>query len=111
MFIAKEDSDAFGCGAAFPYPLPHDINIKANSLFAACRPRDIKLTHDGKLEGKVLRVIFLGDIYEYRVRLGKDELRVQEDSYKALQRGLFKEGDICGIELENLRYYGQVEEI
>jgi len=110
LFIPK-DSDVIGAGAAFPYPLPDDINIKTNRLFAACRPRDIKLTHAGKLKGKVLRVIFLGDIYEYRVQLGKNELRAQEDSYKALQRGLFKEGDICGIEFENLRYYERVEEV
>ncbi|MFH1582085.1 MAG: ABC transporter ATP-binding protein, partial [Pseudomonadota bacterium] len=107
LFIEKDASGVIGSGAAFPYPPPHDI--KANRLFAACRPRDIELTHDGKLKGKVSRVIFLGSIYEYRVLLGKDELRIQEDSYKVFQKGLFKEGDICGIEFKNLRYYEQVE--
>jgi len=107
LFVEEDGSGLSRGGVKFPYPFPDDI--KADKLFAACRPRDIELTHDGKLKGKVLRVIFLGSIYEYRVLLGKDELRIQEDSYKVFQKGLFKEGHICGIEFKNLRYYEQVE--
>ena len=98
-----------GSGSHFPYPVPN--NIKVNNLFAACRPRDVELSRNGELKGKILRAIFLGNIYEYRVLLGKNEIRVQQDSYKAFQNGLFKEGDICGIELKNIRYYEEAEEI
>ncbi len=54
-------------------------------------------------------VIFLGDIYEYRVQLGPCEIRVQQDSFTARQEGIFKEGDICALNIRNLRYYDDVE--
>ncbi len=78
-------------------------------VYSAFRPADVKLSEDGELKGRVTRVIFLGDIYEYRVQLGPCEIRVQQDSFTARQEGIFKEGDICALNIRNLRYYDDVE--
>lgn len=97
-----------GKGIVFPGTVPD--RIKAKKLFAACRPSSIKLTRDAGLKGKIERVIFLGNIYEYRVAIGDHEIRVQQDSHEALKGGLLKEGESCGVNFSDLRYYQEVEE-
>lgn len=93
----------------FPYPLPRELNRK--TFFAACRPMNIKLSREGNLKGRVKRVIFLGNIYEYRVQLGKYEVRVQEDAFSALTNGVFNEGENCALTIKDHRYYEGVEEV
>jgi ABC-type Fe3+/spermidine/putrescine transport system ATPase subunit len=80
-----------------------------SDFFAAFRPKDVELTHKADLKGIITRVIFLGNIYEYRVKLGDTEIRVQQDSNSATQNEMFKENDICGVKLRNVRYYEDVE--
>lgn len=106
LFIEKDGS---GSAGHFPYPLPP--HIEADRLHAACRPKDVKLKGNGKLKCKVLQTIFLGDSFEYRVLLGTSEIRIQQDSFTAFKNTLFKQGDICGIEFDNLRYYTDIEEV
>ncbi|MCR4427713.1 MAG: ABC transporter ATP-binding protein, partial [Firmicutes bacterium] len=61
----------------FPYPIP--ANLDTNKFYAACRPMNVALARpsdasipapasgeDRGLRGVVKRVIFLGNIYEYR---------------------------------------------
>lgn len=93
----------------FPYSIPS--NIRSEEFYAAFRPDDIKLIKNGELKAEIKRVIFLGNIYEYRINLGNIEIRVQQDSFEAVKNGLFKKGDICGIELKNIRYYETIEEV
>ena len=93
----------------FPYPPPLHLNRKA--FFAACRPMNIRLSREGNLKGRLKRVIFLGNIYEYRVQLGKYEIRVQQDAFSALKNGVFQEGEICALTLKDHRYYEDVEEV
>jgi iron(III) transport system ATP-binding protein len=93
----------------FPYELPD--NKKEKTVYCACRPLNIKLTRAGKIKGIIKRVIFLSNIFEYRVLLGDKEIRVQQDSYDAFNNIIFQEGDTCGIEIEDLRYYSHVEEV
>ncbi len=109
LFIEKDGSGSIGAGEHFPYPLPNDI--EADRLYAACRPKDVELKRNGKLKCKVLRTIFLGDTFEYRVLLGTSEIRIQQDSFIAFKNTLFKEGETCGIEFKNLRYYADIEEV
>lgn len=96
-------------GLKFPYPIPADIHTK--EFFAACRPKEMTLTRDGNLKTTVTRVIFLGNIYEYRIQLGKTELRVQQDAFEALQTGIFKEGTQCSVTFNFIRYYEEIEEV
>jgi iron(III) transport system ATP-binding protein len=110
----------------FPYPAPSDMGD--NPFFAACRPMDIALSRQaadggaeartgadagggGILRGLVTRVIYLGNIYEYRVQVGDSEIRVQQDSFEALMRGTFREGEVCALGMKNIRYYEEMEEV
>lgn len=99
----KNDNESI----SFPYHPPEGLETKV--IYAAFRPADVKLSEDGELKGRVTRVIFLGNIYEYRVQLGPYEIRVQRDSFTARQEGIFREGDICALNIRNLRYYDDVE--
>jgi len=65
----------------------------------------------GALKGLVTRVIYLGNIYEYRVRVGDSEIRVQQDSFEAFKHGVFREGEVCALRIENIRYYDDMEEV
>jgi len=91
----------------FPHPISPDMT--KSDFFAAFRPKDVELTHKADLKGIIKRVIFLGSIYEYRVKLGDTEIRVQQDSNNTTQNQMFKENDICGVNLRNVRYYEEAE--
>lgn len=86
-------------------------NLKKKTFFAACRPMNIQLTRDGNLKGRIKHVMFLGNIYEYRVQLGKYEIRVQQDAFSAFKNGVFTQGESCALQMNNLRYYEDVEEV
>jgi len=94
----------------FPHKISNDIQ-EEGPLFLACRPLNIKLCNTGEIKGTVKRVIYLGNIFEYRVMLGENELRVQQDMYEASHGIIYQEGDICGIEFKELRYYNDVREV
>ena len=98
-----------GSNIAFPYEVPAEMD--KNIVYCACRPLNIKLSRTGEFRGTVKRVIFLGNIFEYRIMLGDKEIRIQQDSYDAFNGDVFKEGDVCGIEIEDLKYYSSVEEV
>jgi len=108
----------------FPYPIPSGMGD--GPFYAACRPMDITLSRGaadggaqagtgpgagGALEGLVTRVIYLGNIYEYRVQVGDSEIRVQQDSFEAFKQGVFREGQVCALGIENIRYYRDMEEV
>ena len=94
----------------FPYNIPNDVQ-EEEYLFLACRPLNIKLCNTGEIKCTVKRVVYLGNIFEYRVMLGENEVRVQQDAYEASQGIIYQEGDICGIEFNELRYYSDVGEV
>ncbi|MBU8922129.1 MAG: ABC transporter ATP-binding protein [Bacteroidales bacterium] len=85
---------------------PH---IKNGNYYAAFRPKDVSFTDTGEIKGIVRRVIFLGDIYEYRVDLGDVEIRIQQDSQETGKQRMLREGDPCGLKFDDIRYYDEVE--
>ncbi|MDI9371123.1 MAG: ABC transporter ATP-binding protein [Synergistaceae bacterium] len=86
----------------FPYEIP--VAQTADRLYAACRPVDIKIG-EGPVEGVVKHVVYLGNLFEYRVMLGGREIRVQQDSHEAFAEGTPEEGRACAMSLRNLRFY------
>jgi len=94
----------------FPYNIPNDVQDE-ECLFLACRPLNVKLCNTGEIKCTVKRVIYLGNIFEYRVMLGENEVRVQQDAYDASQGIIYQKGDICGIKFNELRYYNDVGEV
>ena len=59
----------------------------------ACRPTHIDLCAEGGLRGAVARRVYLGDLVEYRVRIGPHELRIQ----KGARHEAFEEGAPVGL--------------
>jgi iron(III) transport system ATP-binding protein len=67
----------------------------------ACRPGEIEMVAAGGVRGIVSRRVLLGDIIDYRVRIGPTEVRVQRN----VRKPLFSEGDACGLVFSALHWY------
>ncbi|KXB42025.1 ABC transporter ATP-binding protein [Amygdalobacter nucleatus] len=78
---------------------------KANSLDMGIRPLDIVFSDNSPLKATVKSVVFLGNQYNYFVRLGDLELRVQVSTLDALKQGIFSEGQEVGIKFAKAVYY------
>ena len=77
-------------------------------LLLAIRPMDVVLHSKPKedlLTGKVERVTYLGNQFDYIVTLGEYRIRVQQDSFDAFRQGVPEEGSLCGLDLMNSVYY------
>jgi iron(III) transport system ATP-binding protein len=69
----------------------------------ACRPGEIELTAEGGVRGRITRRTLLGDIIDYRVQVGPQEVRVQ----RSVRLPLFAEGAPCGLVLQRLHWYAE----
>lgn len=86
---------------------PPDGMFGTRRFVAACRPTDVELTrHGAPVSGVVARRNFLGPIIDYRIDIGGNEVRVQQDTREALERNLiFSEGEPCGVAFLALQWY------
>jgi len=69
----------------------------------ACRPGEIEMVPTGGVRGVVTRRVLLGDIIDYRVKVGPCEVRVQRN----VRKPLFNEGDACGLVFSALHWYDE----
>jgi iron(III) transport system ATP-binding protein len=69
----------------------------------ACRPAEIEMAPSGGVRGIVTRRVLLGDIIDYRVRVGPAEVRVQRN----VRKPVFGEGDACGLRFSALHWYDE----
>ena len=67
----------------------------------ACRPSEIDLPNGEGFKGIVKRKVSLGDMIDYRIKVGKVEIRVQKNRRK----GIFNEGDTCSLKFNRLLWY------
>ncbi|MEI7670938.1 MAG: ABC transporter ATP-binding protein [Deltaproteobacteria bacterium] len=67
----------------------------------ACRPGEIRMVLDGGVRGRVCRRTLLGDIIDYRVKIGPQEIRVQQ----SVRKPLFEEGQVCGLVFPQVHWY------
>jgi iron(III) transport system ATP-binding protein len=79
-------------------PLPGDLKppeplLSSESFFLASRPSEINFTARGGLRGVVSRKSFLGEIIDYRIKTGGQELRVQKSRRSAGPEA----GENCGV--------------
>jgi iron(III) transport system ATP-binding protein len=72
-------------------------------LILACRLSEIELSSEGTLRGTVKRKSFLGDIIDYRVRVGDVDLRVEMNRRK----GRFNEGEACFLKFSRIFWYSE----
>ena len=69
----------------------------------ACRPGEIGLVRDGGVRGIVCRRTLLGDTIDYRVKVGAQEIRVQQN----VRKPLFEEGQLCGLVFPQVHWYAE----
>ncbi len=67
----------------------------------ACRPGEIGLVQEGGVRGIIHRRTLLGDIIDYRVKAGSQEIRVQV----SVRKPLFEEGQPCGLVFPQVHWY------
>jgi iron(III) transport system ATP-binding protein len=90
-----------GARAAGPVTavVPPHAPGKAPTL--ACRPAEIEMASGGGVRAVVARRVLLGDIIDYRLRVGATEVRVQRN----VRKPIFKEGEPCGLTFSALHWY------
>jgi iron(III) transport system ATP-binding protein len=66
----------------------------------ATRPNEIILKAEGGYRTRIKSRVFLSDFIEYRVDIGKTEIRIQTRE----DRG-FRVGDLCGVEFRRVKWY------
>ena len=99
--------------AAIPWAegiLPQGTDA-SQGLEIGVRPNDIVFDPDSPLRAEVIRSIFLGSEYDYFIRLGDQELRVQQDALDVARRGAMAEGIETGVRFLNYRVYPVKKEV
>lgn len=80
----------------------------------ASRPIEIKLVEakegDEGFIGKMNRVTYLGDQFDYFVEVGVHTIRVHQDSYDAFQNGVPEEGKYYRLEFSQPQFYTMNEQ-
>jgi iron(III) transport system ATP-binding protein len=99
VFIAGGDQ-------ALPWPPPETLGDRKHFI-AACRPTEVGLTRNcASLRGLIKRRNFLGSMIDYRVAIGEQEVRAQQETREAIERNLvFNEGEPCGVTFLGLHWY------
>ena len=81
---------------------PDSINLKkGDNISLASRPSEIDFCDDGGLRGFVTRKSFLGEIVDYQVKIGDQEMRVQ----KGRRAPGPEMGGSCGLRLLRPSWY------
>jgi iron(III) transport system ATP-binding protein len=85
--------------------------VRSGTLVAGCRPHDVDLS--AKVSdnwGVVRRAVYLGPVMDYRVSVGKVEIRAQKDIYEVLTKScIFREGDTVGLRFFDLKWFREKE--
>lgn len=100
-------------GASIPWAdgvLPNEMK-SVPDLEVGVRPNDIVFDSTSPVKATVTRSVFLGSEYDYFIRLGEQELRVQQNALDASRQGVVKEGSQVGIRFLNYRFYPSKKEV
>ena len=81
---------------ALPLPL-----AGVSRAVLAARPGEIDFTDGDGVAGRVARRAYLGDLVDYRIRIGEQEIRVQKPRHVTGPR----EGESCAIAFRRPRWY------
>jgi hypothetical protein len=91
-----------GAGPAFPLST-------LGRATAEGRPSDIDVSRsETETRGLIKRRVFLGPIIDYRVEVGGQEIRVQQDTEETLTGGpLFTEGEACHLQFHHVKWFDE----
>jgi len=93
--VAVRDGRTMASFIASPETPPFEVNLEktgksseGGSVFAV-RPENVRLVppDSSSIRGKVTKKVYLGNILDYRVALGKEEIRVEASSGEEFQPG------------------------
>ena len=94
------------CGDKLPLPqelIPKGENIDGKEM--GVRLNDVVFDNASPLKAKVSSKVFLGSEYNYFLKLGQKEIRVQQDMLAARLYGTPEEGKETGIKFINPHFY------
>ncbi len=82
----------------------------AGNVVMGIRPMDIVFDDSSAIRGRIVQAVFLGSLYNYFVRLGDKELRVQRSTLDSLDGIVYEEGRNVGLRFVCEKYYEAEEE-
>ncbi|MCX7787491.1 MAG: ABC transporter ATP-binding protein [Spirochaetes bacterium] len=98
-------------GKAYPLdleegnPISHEAPSELGDVcYAAFRPAEVDLVSGSSGEGipaSVARSTFLGDLVDYRISIGNQEIRVQ----KPKKNGVLRNGESCRIRINRIHWF------
>ena len=108
--LLRENGKVFlDCGEKIPYPDPVPADVKAKGTEMGVRLNDVVFDASSPVKAKVTSRVFLGSEYNYFLKLGQKEIRVQQSMLDARTSGTAEEGETIGIRFLNPHFYDAKE--
>lgn len=89
--------------------IPPDMEELKNPVMGV-RPMDILFNEHSAVRGEVKSVTFLGNLYNYFIQLGNQQIRVQQSTLDTLGTRVLNEGERVGLEFSRALYYEEPQE-
>ena len=107
----KSGSWCLDIGEGIPYSAvrPQGILPGVKNVMGI-RPMDIIFDDESPVRGTIEQSVFLGSLFNYFVRVGDQELRVQRSTLDSLDGREYAEGQEVGLRFLNEKYYDAEEE-
>jgi len=108
--LEKKGKDVFlDCGEKIPYTAFMPAGVDAAGKEMGVRLNDVVFDRESPITAKVTSRIFLGSEYNYFLRLGSREIRVQQSMLDARTFGTVGEGETVGVRFLNPHFYEKKE--
>ncbi|WP_320936728.1 ABC transporter ATP-binding protein [Enterocloster lavalensis] len=109
--VEKSGSWCLDIGEGIPYSgvRPKGILPGVKNVMGI-RPMDIIFDDESPVRGTIEQSVFLGSLFNYFVRVGDQELRVQRSTLDSLDGREYAEGQEVGLRFLNEKYYDAEEE-
>ncbi len=109
--VEKSGSWCLDIGEGIPYSAvrPKGILPGVKNVMGI-RPMDIIFDDESPVRGTIEQSVFLGSLFNYFVRVGDQELRVQRSTLDSLDGREYAEGQEVGLRFLNEKYYDAEEE-
>lgn len=108
--VHDKDGVYLECGQRFKFAddLPEGF-VEGKKNVMGIRPMNIKFTDASPIKGTILNATFLGNHYNYFVKLGQQKLRVQLSTLDIHQSKVYEAGETVGLEFIAPRFYDSDE--
>jgi len=105
--VKKDGKICLDCGELIPYD--GEVPADAAGKEMGVRLNDVIFDKNSPLRATVTSRIFLGSEYNYFLKLGEREIRVQQSMLDARTSGTVAEGEEIGIRFLNAHFYDRKE--